>query len=43
MQTKDELLDKICCALGGRVAEEVFFGKISTGAADDLNKIFKYA
>ncbi|KAM3130330.1 Paraplegin [Paramecium bursaria] len=43
LQTKDELLDKICCALGGRVAEEVFFGKISTGAADDLNKIFKYA
>lgn len=29
--------------MGGRVAEEVFFGKISTGAADDLNKIFKYA
>lgn len=29
--------------LGGRVAEEIFFGKISTGASDDLNKAFQVA
>ncbi|EGR29487.1 hypothetical protein IMG5_154700 [Ichthyophthirius multifiliis] len=41
LQSKEELLDKLCCMLGGRVAEEHFFGKITTGAYDDLQKVYK--
>lgn len=41
--TKDELLDRICMTLGGRIAEQIVFGKISTGAADDLDKVTKLA
>lgn len=36
-----QLLDMMCMTLGGRAAEYVFFEKISTGAADDLNKVTK--
>jgi cell division protease FtsH len=36
--TKDELYNKIQVILGGRAAEEVIFGSISTGAKDDLKK-----
>ena len=43
LQTKEELLDQLCCILGGRCAEEEFFGKITTGAYDDLEKAFKIA
>ncbi|KAL4454331.1 hypothetical protein ABPG74_012288 [Tetrahymena malaccensis] len=43
LQTKEELLDRLCCILGGRVAEEIFFNKITTGAYDDLEKIYKMA
>lgn len=39
----DQLLDEMCAALGGRAAEEVIFGKISTGALSDLEKITKQA
>ncbi len=39
----DQLMDQICMTLGGRAAEEVFFGKISTGAANDLQQITKIA
>jgi len=39
----EQLVDRICMALGGRAAEQVFFGKISTGAADDLKKVTKIA
>ncbi|MCK5169938.1 MAG: ATP-dependent zinc metalloprotease FtsH [Bacteroidales bacterium] len=39
--TRDQLLDEMCAALGGRVAEELMFGKISTGAMNDLEKITK--
>jgi cell division protease FtsH len=38
LMTEQELLDKICVLLGGRVAEEVAFGDVSTGAQDDLLK-----
>ncbi|ETO21279.1 hypothetical protein RFI_15925, partial [Reticulomyxa filosa] len=38
-----QLYHMICMALGGRVAEEIFFQKVSTGAADDLNKVTKIA
>jgi cell division protease FtsH len=41
--TKDQLLDEMCAALGGRAAEEIIFGKISTGALSDLEKITKQA
>ena len=41
--TFEQLLDEMCAALGGRAAEEVTFGKISTGALSDLEKITKQA
>jgi len=41
--SKEAILDKIAVALGGRAAEELFVGKISTGAADDLDKVTKMA
>jgi cell division protease FtsH len=39
----EQLIDTMCMALGGRAAEEVFFGKISTGAQNDLERITKMA
>ena len=39
----DQLLDDMCMALGGRAAEEIVFGKISTGALSDLERITKLA
>ena len=41
--TTEQLFDEICAALGGRAAEEIVFGKISTGALSDLEKITKQA
>ena len=41
--TTDQIIDEICAALGGRAAEEIIFGKISTGALSDLEKITKQA
>jgi len=41
--SKEAILDKIAVALGGRAAEELFVGRISTGAADDLDKVTKMA
>ncbi|MBQ6495314.1 MAG: ATP-dependent zinc metalloprotease FtsH [Bacilli bacterium] len=41
--TKDELLESICGLLGGRVAEEVEFNEITTGAHDDFKKATKIA
>ncbi len=41
--TTEQMLDEICAALGGRAAEELIFGKISTGALSDLEKITKQA
>jgi len=41
--TQDELLNKMKTALGGRVAEEIIFDEVSTGAHDDLNKITELA
>ncbi|MCB9267646.1 MAG: ATP-dependent metallopeptidase FtsH/Yme1/Tma family protein [Lewinellaceae bacterium] len=40
---KDQLVDRLCAALGGRAAEEVVFGKVSSGALDDLEKVTKQA
>ncbi|PLX00102.1 MAG: hypothetical protein C0594_16030 [Marinilabiliales bacterium] len=39
----DQILDEMCSALGGRASEEITFGKISTGALNDLEKITKQA
>ena len=39
----DQLEDEICMALGGRAAEEIIFGKISTGALSDLERVTKMA
>ena len=39
----DQLLDEMCMAFGGRVAEDIVFGKISTGALSDLERITKMA
>ncbi len=41
--TTEQILDQMCSALGGRAAEEVVFGKISTGALSDLEKVTKQA
>lgn len=39
----EQLLDEMCMAFGGRVAEDIVFGKISTGALSDLERITKLA
>ena len=41
--TKEQMLDEMCATLGGRAAEEVFIGHISTGAMSDLEKVTKQA
>ena len=39
LKTKEELNDYLCVLLGGRAAEQVVFGSITTGAADDLKRV----
>ena len=39
--TKEQMLDEMCATLGGRAAEELFTGHISTGAMNDLEKVTK--
>jgi AFG3 family protein len=41
--SKEQLYDRMCMTLGGRVAEELFFGRITTGAQDDLKKVTESA
>lgn len=41
--TTEQLLDQMCTTLGGRAAEQLTFGKISTGALSDLEKVTKQA
>jgi len=41
--TLDQIMDEMCAALGGRAAEEIIFGKVSTGALSDLEKITRQA
>ena len=43
LTTTEQMLDEICAAMGGRASEEVFFGRISTGALSDLEKVTKMA
>ncbi len=43
LTTTEQLQDRMCMTLGGRAAESVFFGKISTGAQNDLDQVTKMA
>ena len=43
LQTKEAMLDEMCSLLGGRAAEELFVGHISTGAMNDLERTTKQA
>lgn len=41
--TTEQMLDEMCATLGGRASEELIFGKISTGALNDLERVTKQA
>ncbi len=41
--TKEQFLDRLCAGLGGRAAEDLVFGEVTSGALDDLEKITKQA
>jgi len=43
LYTKEQLMDTVCMSLGGRVAEDIVFGRISTGAQNDLERITRLA
>ncbi|MDP4210410.1 MAG: ATP-dependent zinc metalloprotease FtsH [Bacteroidota bacterium] len=43
LTTTEQMLDEMCSALGGRAAEELVLGKISTGALNDLERVTKQA
>lgn len=43
LTTTEQILDEMCSALGGRAAEDITFGRISTGALSDLEKVTKQA
>lgn len=43
LYNEEQLMDQICMTLGGRASEEIFFGKISTGAQNDLQQITRIA
>merc|ERR1712100_844428 len=43
LHTKDQIVDMMCMALGGRAAEDLMFGKVTTGASDDLNRVTQMA
>uniref|UniRef100_A0A0R3RPS8 AAA domain-containing protein n=1 Tax=Elaeophora elaphi TaxID=1147741 RepID=A0A0R3RPS8_9BILA len=41
--SKEEMFDRMCMLLGGRAAENIIFGRVTTGAEDDLKKVTKSA
>jgi hypothetical protein len=43
LYSTEQLMDRMCMTLGGRVSEEIFFSRITTGASDDLQKVTKMA
>ena len=43
IKTKEEMLDEMCSYFGGRVAEEIMFKSLSTGAENDLENVFRLA
>ena len=43
LYTQEQLFDRMCMTLGGRVSEQIFFERITTGAQDDLKKVTQSA
>ena len=41
--TEQQLFDRMCVMLGGRISESIFFGAVTTGAQDDLQKVTRSA
>ena len=39
LRTHDQIMDIVCMALAGRASEEIFFGRVTTGASDDLKRV----
>ena len=39
LRTKDQIMDMVCMALAGRASEELHFGRVTTGASDDLRRV----
>lgn len=39
LRTRDQIMDLVCMALGGRASEQLAFGQVTTGAADDLRRV----
>lgn len=39
LRTEDQIMDIVCMALAGRASEEIFFGRVTTGASDDLKRV----
>lgn len=39
LQTQEQIMDIVCMALAGRAAEDIFFGRVTTGASDDLRRV----
>lgn len=39
LRTQEQIMDIVCMALAGRAAEEIFFGRVTTGASDDLQRV----
>jgi AFG3 family protein len=39
LRSQEQIMDLVCMALAGRAAEEVFFGRVTTGASDDLRRV----
>ena len=39
LRTQDQIIDIVCMALAGRAAEDIFFGRVTTGASDDLKRV----
>jgi AFG3 family protein len=39
LRTREQIMDIVCMALAGRAAEEIFFGRVTTGASDDLKRV----
>jgi AFG3 family protein len=39
LRTQNQIMDIVCMALAGRASEEIFFGRVTTGASDDLKRV----
>jgi len=43
LYTKEQMFHRMCMSLGGRISEQIFFGRITSGAQDDLQKVTQNA